>query len=286
MNHRSVLRAACSLLLALYPEAWRARYRDEVEDVLDQHRVTTSTVLDLAAGAVHAHRHPDLVAANQRSPATAPRSRVTSLTTASLLFAVGWAASLRIGYWTGFWIHDQDNPLRIGVRLVYALGAASLLALTAATIALFLATTVRGRASGPGGSVRWLALAGPLTAAGGWLVATALAPRVDASASWAMYWYVALVPWAVAMVAMSRSSPDGSTHSTAVHRALMLGRLGALGMAASLAAGIATTVGVALVAPQLGAPGLAVAMMAAAVAWAGAGRSRAAGLRGGRGVVA
>ena len=45
-------------LLRLYPPAWQERYADEVKAVLEQHRVTWWTCLDLVWNAVDAHWHP------------------------------------------------------------------------------------------------------------------------------------------------------------------------------------------------------------------------------------
>jgi len=45
-------------LVACYPRRWRQRYGEEMLDVLDQHRPTARTVLNLAAGAVSTHLDP------------------------------------------------------------------------------------------------------------------------------------------------------------------------------------------------------------------------------------
>jgi hypothetical protein len=45
-------------LLRYYPTAWRERYEDEVTDVLEQHRVSSATWLDLVRGAFDAHLDP------------------------------------------------------------------------------------------------------------------------------------------------------------------------------------------------------------------------------------
>lgn len=46
-------------LLALYPAAWRARYREEVETYLEQARPPIlRTTLDLLAGAIDARLNP------------------------------------------------------------------------------------------------------------------------------------------------------------------------------------------------------------------------------------
>ncbi len=45
-------------LVACYPRRWRQRYRDEMLDVLDQHRTSGRTVLNLAVGALSTHLDP------------------------------------------------------------------------------------------------------------------------------------------------------------------------------------------------------------------------------------
>lgn len=56
---RLSLAARLSLaLVACYPPRWKERYREEMLDVLDQHRASHRTVLSLAGGAVTAHIDP------------------------------------------------------------------------------------------------------------------------------------------------------------------------------------------------------------------------------------
>ena len=45
-------------LAGCYPRRWRQRYGEEMPDVLDQHRPTARTVLNLAVGAVSTHLDP------------------------------------------------------------------------------------------------------------------------------------------------------------------------------------------------------------------------------------
>lgn len=45
-------------LVACYPPRWKQRYREEILDVLDQHRASPRTVLSLASGAMTAHLDP------------------------------------------------------------------------------------------------------------------------------------------------------------------------------------------------------------------------------------
>lgn len=42
-------------VLRLYPRVWRERYQDEILEVLDQHRVSLRTLLDLVFGAIDAN---------------------------------------------------------------------------------------------------------------------------------------------------------------------------------------------------------------------------------------
>jgi len=56
---RSLLAARLSrALVACYPPRWKQRYREEILDVLDQHRAGPRTVLSLAGGALSAHLDP------------------------------------------------------------------------------------------------------------------------------------------------------------------------------------------------------------------------------------
>ena len=50
MRPRGLLLITCRLALALYPAAWRDRYNRELEEVLEQHGATTTTVVDLVPG--------------------------------------------------------------------------------------------------------------------------------------------------------------------------------------------------------------------------------------------
>jgi len=49
-----------SVLLRLYPAAWRERYGDEVAALLEEHPASTLDLLDLIRGALDAHLHPQV----------------------------------------------------------------------------------------------------------------------------------------------------------------------------------------------------------------------------------
>jgi hypothetical protein len=42
-------------LLKLYPRQWRIRYQDELTSVIEAHRVTLVTFVDLCIGIIHAY---------------------------------------------------------------------------------------------------------------------------------------------------------------------------------------------------------------------------------------
>jgi hypothetical protein len=48
-------------LLGIYPKAWRDRYGEELRDTLDRQRLSPGIVLDVLAGALDAHLHPELL---------------------------------------------------------------------------------------------------------------------------------------------------------------------------------------------------------------------------------
>lgn len=77
-------------LLRLYPPAWRARYSDEMADVLAHHRITIWTLFDIALGAADAHLHGDLLPGRLVSMAHRIRSSEVAIFCAFVLFFVGW----------------------------------------------------------------------------------------------------------------------------------------------------------------------------------------------------
>ena len=46
-------------VVGCYPPRWKQRYREEILDVLDQHRASPRTVLSLAGSALATHLDPD-----------------------------------------------------------------------------------------------------------------------------------------------------------------------------------------------------------------------------------
>lgn len=67
-----------SILLSLYPRAWRARYEAEFRAMLDDHPPSAMQALDIALGALDAHRRAKPVPAGETPPtSTDPRRRQT-----------------------------------------------------------------------------------------------------------------------------------------------------------------------------------------------------------------
>jgi hypothetical protein len=77
-------------LLRLYPRAWRDRYGTEVTQLLQRHRVTLWTALDLLLGAFDAHVHPDLLPGRLTSMAHRIRTGEIAVFCAFVLFSLAW----------------------------------------------------------------------------------------------------------------------------------------------------------------------------------------------------
>lgn len=72
-------------VLRLYPQAWRERYGDEIVEVLEQHNVSTRTLLDLMLGAIDANlRYGEIT--------RGVIDMVKRLGIAACALALGWAA--------------------------------------------------------------------------------------------------------------------------------------------------------------------------------------------------
>lgn len=77
-------------LIRLYPRAWRERYEDEMLAVLEQHRITPSTVVDLLIGALDANLHYGELTEDVTHMVNRLRTGVVTIFCAYMLFGVGW----------------------------------------------------------------------------------------------------------------------------------------------------------------------------------------------------
>jgi hypothetical protein len=137
-------------LVGLYPRAWRDRYGDELESILDEDGLGLRTRLDLVRGAVDAHLHPSVP-----SPLPVVAALTASAFAVAHAFALGaqpvqtdWPGYLEDGLpliiarvlalipvVVGLWLKlgDTDGALgRIGVVVAVVGHLAWLLALLAA----------------------------------------------------------------------------------------------------------------------------------------------------------
>jgi len=110
---------AATRYVGLYPRAWRDRYGDELEAVLEQDGLGLKTRLDLVRGAVDAHLHP-------AAPSPLPVIAALSASAFAVAHALAIAAQPVPTDWPGYL--DEALPLVV----------ASVLALIPAVIGLWL----------------------------------------------------------------------------------------------------------------------------------------------------
>ena len=228
MKRSGVLRATCGLILAAYPASWRARYGAELEDVLDQHRLTLSTVVDLAKGALDAHRHSELAGTEPHSISGRVRSSFVSLLVATVVFALSWVAvlSVRLRSSIGH-ANDLQNHADISraLTLVQVAGAISLVAILACAVLVASATRRRGLRPG----ARALTLGPGLVAAAafGGLVRLAGA-GTENFADGGHVLLLAVLVWAVGAAGVVLMIGTQAPAPTFVGRGLRLGRISPL----------------------------------------------------------
>jgi hypothetical protein len=128
-------------LLVLYPRRWRDRYGAEMRELLEQHRVSARTMLDLLFGAVDARLHPALLTPGELTVTRKIRTGQFIVSCAAALYALALLALQQIRDPFPAWLrattlHPQLRAGLTGVQVTGALavlaGAAGLLVLTAA----------------------------------------------------------------------------------------------------------------------------------------------------------
>ncbi|WP_067929194.1 hypothetical protein [Alicyclobacillus shizuokensis] len=83
-------------LLQLYPRAWRERYEQEMLALLEEHKITPVTVLDLLIGALDAHLNYNGVTEGVTYMVNRLRTGVVMIFCAFMLFGVGWSMIQRL----------------------------------------------------------------------------------------------------------------------------------------------------------------------------------------------
>lgn len=84
------------LLLRLYPAAWRARYQDELEAVMEQHTITFATIIDLLWGALDARLDPAFTSERMFRPMSRLRASAVALFLTFAAFFLGYGAFTRL----------------------------------------------------------------------------------------------------------------------------------------------------------------------------------------------
>lgn len=100
-----------SRLVELYPGAWRARYGEELEDLVAARPLGLGGSIDLVRGALDAHRHPELVDVTVPGPTgTEPvsRQRYEDLLVARRLGIVSWLGAVA---WIFAWVVAANGPM-------------------------------------------------------------------------------------------------------------------------------------------------------------------------------
>ena len=273
MSSRGWLRTTAGLVLFLYPASWRTRYGAELEEALDQNRVTPSTIADLALSAIHAHRHPELGPVDSIAMAARLRLSLASMLLATVAFALAWAYIVNVRVRNPrLWMFDGPNGAAEAVKAVALAGAVGLLAVMAAAL-LFLWSSRLGR--GPQRLHVVALLAGTALALAAFVgLFAAGAAATDSTASGALWW-PALLAWAVvstgSAVAVAHATPDPRI----LRPCITLMRLGVGSMALAAAGSVALGASLSLGAPAIGAPVLPIMVLAGAVVWAAAALRRA-----------
>ncbi|GLV12968.1 hypothetical protein Heshes_06520 [Alicyclobacillus hesperidum] len=83
-------------LLRLYPRAWRERYEEEMLALLEQHKITPATVVDLLIGAIDANLNYSGMVEGVAGMVNRLRTSVVMVFCAFMLFGVGWSMLQRL----------------------------------------------------------------------------------------------------------------------------------------------------------------------------------------------
>jgi hypothetical protein len=94
-----------SRYVGLYPRAWRDRYGDELQEVLERERLGIRTRLDLVRGALDAHLHPV-------APSRLPVLAAVTASALAVSHAIALAAQPVATDWPGY--QEESLPLIIG----------------------------------------------------------------------------------------------------------------------------------------------------------------------------
>lgn len=185
-------------LIDLYPRAWRARYGDELRDLVTARPLDLASRFDLFRGALDAHRHPELLdpgAAGPVGEGPVSRQRYADLVIARRLGLGSWLGAI---LWLGAWWISANGPMVGTGDEAYRDGSAGMLPLLGSMVLLsggLVGHMIRlaGRAPMARFGAFVAIFAGPLWALGPWVLpigALAVAGMVilALAAWWAEAW--------------------------------------------------------------------------------------------------
>jgi hypothetical protein len=140
------MRALARRLLALYPLAYRGRYGEEMEALIDDSELRLSTLLDLARGAAAAHLRPPPGLTDALPPGDRFRAGAVGLLACWLLFALAGLGFYRTTEEGGFHhageVHLVLGYAHLAVQLLAIVGS---LAVAAALVPFALLALRRAR---------------------------------------------------------------------------------------------------------------------------------------------
>lgn len=132
-------------LLRLYPRVWRERYEEEMLAVLEEHKVTPATLVDLLMGALDANLNENDFTQGVASVANRLRSGIVMVFCAFMSFGVGWGMLQRVtDPMTQFQAVNKSHP-EFGVLFdaVFIAGCLSFLAFLAGGLPVFFISVKR-----------------------------------------------------------------------------------------------------------------------------------------------
>ncbi|MCL6631956.1 MAG: hypothetical protein K6T63_04915 [Alicyclobacillus herbarius] len=132
-------------LIRLYPSRWRERYEEEMLAVLEEHTVTTATVLDLLMGALDAHLNYDGFPEGVTYMVNRLRSSIIAIFCAFMLYGVGWSLLQRINdpvatFHSASELHPELTVLH---QAIFIVGSVAFLAFLMGGVPLFFIAVKR-----------------------------------------------------------------------------------------------------------------------------------------------
>jgi hypothetical protein len=164
-----------SPLVQLYPRAWRARYGDELDDLVAARPPGLGGSIDLLRGVVDAHRHPELVDPTAASPTGAEpvsRKRYEDLLVARRLGIAAWIGAVAWVFASvvaanGPMVGTGDDAYRDGMAAM-PLYFAALILLAAGLVGQMIRLPARARVARFGAFIG--IFAAPMWGLGPWLL--------------------------------------------------------------------------------------------------------------------